>query len=52
MEKTKNVKTQATPNTAKLPYEAPKANFVPLQVEERLLACEKSPVVTCAPQFS
>ena len=27
--------------TEKLAYEAPKAEFVPLQAEERLLACDK-----------
>ena len=27
--------------TEKLPYEPPQANFVPLQAEERLLACTK-----------
>lgn len=27
--------------TQKLPYEPPKATFVPLKLEERLLACSK-----------
>jgi len=42
MKQIKNVKLVSTPRTAKLPYEPPQANFVPLQVEERLLACDKS----------
>jgi hypothetical protein len=28
----------------KLPYAPPQATFVPLKLEERLLACEKYPV--------
>lgn len=31
-----------TPGTQKLSYEAPKATFVPLKLEERLLVCDKS----------
>ena len=40
MEQTQTVKTQPTD---KLAYEAPEAEFVPLQVEERLLSCTKTP---------
>ena len=39
MKQTQTAKTQ--PATEKLAYEPPKAAFVPLQVEERLLACLK-----------
>ena len=39
MEQTQTVKTQPT---VKLAYEAPKAAFVPMQVEERLLTCGKA----------
>jgi len=39
MEQTQTVKSQ--PAKEKLAYEAPKAEFVPLQVEERLLGCGK-----------
>ena len=52
MEQIKNLKTQAPPKTVKLPYEAPKANFVPLQVEERLLACTKTVGPCLAGNFS
>ena len=31
----------APPVTQKLPYAPPKATFVPLKLEERLLACSK-----------
>jgi len=31
-----------TPVTQKLPYEPPKATFVPLKLEERLLTCDKT----------
>ena len=31
----------AAPKAEKLPYEAPQAVFVPLKLEERLLACDK-----------
>ena len=40
------------PVTQKLPYEPPKATFVPLKLEERLLTCDKvCPVGTtcCTP---
>lgn len=30
----------AAPVTKKLPYEPPKATFVPLKLEERLLQCD------------
>jgi hypothetical protein len=30
-----------TPVTQQLPYEPPKATFVPLKIEERLLTCSK-----------
>lgn len=33
----------APPVTQKLPYAPPKATFVPLKLEERLLACGKKP---------
>jgi len=32
----------APPVTQKLPYTPPKATFVPLKLEERLLACGKT----------
>lgn len=32
----------------KQPYEAPKATFVPLKLEERLLGCLKTDTRTCA----
>lgn len=31
-----------TPKTEKLPYEPPQATFIPLKLEERLLACDKA----------
>jgi hypothetical protein len=33
--------------TTKKPYEAPKAVFVPLKIEERLLGCLKTNTETC-----
>lgn len=36
------------PVTQKLPYAPPKATFVPLKLEERLLACNKDPGPVCA----
>jgi hypothetical protein len=33
-------------STPKQPYEAPKATFVPLKLEERLLTCGKDPAET------
>ncbi len=35
--------TTATKSSARQPYEPPKATFVPLKIEERLLACGKTP---------
>ena len=42
----------ATPKTEKLPYEAPQATFVPLKLEERLLACDFSFAVCPTHEFS
>jgi len=41
--------TDSTSGCHQRPYEAPKALFVPLQVEERLMACGKvcSPMTGC-----
>ncbi len=36
--------------TGKLPYEPPMVTFVPLQIEERLMACTK--MGTCASDIS
>ena len=36
-----DAKQKPSMQSAKMPYEAPKATFVPLQVEERLLTCTK-----------
>ena len=47
MEQTQTVKSQ--PATEKLAYEAPKAEFVPLQVEERLLGCGKTGACAIGP---
>ena len=33
----------APPVTQKLPYAPPKATFIPLKLEERLLGCGKQP---------
>ncbi len=39
----------ATPQNEKLPYEPPRAVFVPLKLEERLTACEKDIMeISCA----
>lgn len=44
MENLKENQKQAKQQTdAKQPYEPPKAIFVPLKIEERLLACSKTP---------
>jgi hypothetical protein len=37
----------APPVTQKRPYEPPTATFVPLKLEERLLACEKAGYPPC-----
>ena len=42
MEQTQTIKPQPNAKTQKLAYEAPRAEFVPLQVEERLLSCLKA----------
>ena len=41
MEQTQTVKPQPNTKTQEPAYEAPRAVFVPLQVEERLLSCIK-----------
>ncbi len=38
----------ATPQNEKLPYEPPRAVFVPLKLEERLTACGKLDFFSCA----
>jgi len=45
--KEKNQKSKETNRS----YEPPKANFVPLKLEEKLLACTKTPgdIVNCTP---
>lgn len=37
-----NARPTAPPVTEKRPYEPPTATFVPLKLEERLLACSKA----------
>jgi hypothetical protein len=37
------VKDQVAEKPERQPYEPPRATFVPLQVEERLMACAKLP---------
>lgn len=36
-------------SAAKLPYESPKAIFVPLKIEERLMSCQKLVGGVCDP---
>ena len=40
--KVRTTTPQSEASTQKLPYAPPKATFVPLEVEERLLMCFKS----------
>jgi hypothetical protein len=40
------MEAQSQPSEApKLPYDAPRASFVPLRLEERLLTCTKQPLL-------
>ena len=50
------IESVAGPSSVKQPYEPPKATFVPLKLEERLLACSKVgiclPPLAAAPNLS
>ncbi len=48
MEKQHITVTTAAQASHKQPYEAPKATFVPLKLEERLLGCLKTDPRTCS----
>jgi hypothetical protein len=45
----KKLQQSETETAGKQPYDPPKATFVPLKIEERLMACDKVDVGPCDP---